>query len=197
MEKKFSDYLVLGGKLFVLNLLWILFSLPLITIGSSSCALCYVSLKLLDKKEGNIFKWFIKSFKDNLLQGTVMWLFVCPVIYSLFLSWNLVIQEEAGFVPIILCVFVTLFMLYTLIYVFPVISHYKNSLKSLIKNSLGIALHNFAPTLFLGIIIILCILIWQINKFTMIVGLFIMPVDIFYTICSKVNPIFKRLETNE
>ena len=46
--------IVKGLKLIVVNALWVICSLPIFTIGASSCAACYVCLKLLNDEEGNI-----------------------------------------------------------------------------------------------------------------------------------------------
>lgn len=198
MEKKgFVNCLILVGKLFVLNLLWIIFSIPIITIGASTCALCYVSLKLIKGQKGNLFAWFVKSFKDNIKQGTIMWLFTLPALYGVYLCWNTIIKEECGFFLIICALIYTLIMAFASIYTYPVISHYENIFKKQIRNSIIISLQNFNTTSFLVLFIALCVIVWTFNKYTMIGGLFIFPVTIFYIICAKLNPIFKRLEENQ
>lgn len=60
------------ADVFLLSLLWILFSLPVVTAGASTCALYYVSLKLAENKEGYLFPAFLKGFKEGLVQSTVI-----------------------------------------------------------------------------------------------------------------------------
>lgn len=61
------------ADVFLLSLLWILFSLPVVTMGASSCGLYYVSLKLAENKEGYLFRTFVKGFKEGFVQSTVIW----------------------------------------------------------------------------------------------------------------------------
>ena len=46
-----------------LNVLWLVCSLPIITIGASTTALYTVMLKLVKNEEGYIFKGFLHAFK--------------------------------------------------------------------------------------------------------------------------------------
>lgn len=62
----------------ILSILWFLFSLPIVTIGASTSALYYVTLKLAEDKEGYLFQSFLKGFKENFIQSTIIWaLFGC------------------------------------------------------------------------------------------------------------------------
>ena len=57
-----------------LNILWFICCIPIVTIGASTTALFYVTLKIAKNEEGNLTKAFFHSFKENLKQGTVIWL---------------------------------------------------------------------------------------------------------------------------
>ena len=56
-----------------LNILWFIFSIPIFTIGASTTALYYVSLKMVKDQESGIFSAFFSSFKENFKQSTIMW----------------------------------------------------------------------------------------------------------------------------
>src|SRR5574344_2987040 len=62
------------GNIVVLNLCWLLFSLPVITIGASTVAASSMAIKMIDGTEGYIFKGFVKEFGKNWKQGTILWL---------------------------------------------------------------------------------------------------------------------------
>ena len=47
-----------------LNILWFICSLPVVTIGASTTALFYVTLKMAKNEEGNITAAFFRSFKE-------------------------------------------------------------------------------------------------------------------------------------
>lgn len=67
--------------LIVLNLIFILSCIPIITIGASISALYYVCLKMLRGEDPYIWQNFWKSFRQNFKQSTVVWLlFLAAVV---------------------------------------------------------------------------------------------------------------------
>ena len=53
----------------VLNVMTVVFAIPIVTLGASLTAMNYVLLHLYRRDETYVTKMFIKSFKDNLRQG--------------------------------------------------------------------------------------------------------------------------------
>ena len=68
-----------------LNFFWILFSIPVITVGASTVAAMSVGLKMVDDEEGYIGKNFLKAFKENWKQGTILW--IITVLQSMRSIW--------------------------------------------------------------------------------------------------------------
>ena len=60
------------GDFMLLNVLWIICSLPIVTIGVSTSAYYYCMLKIVRDTDSGIVGMFFHSFKDNLKQGTVL-----------------------------------------------------------------------------------------------------------------------------
>ena len=58
----------------LLNLLWFVCSIPVVTIGAAATAVYSVTLKMVRNQEGYIIKSFFKAFRDNFRQATVIWL---------------------------------------------------------------------------------------------------------------------------
>ena len=66
--------------LFILNLLWVLCSLPIVTFGASTTAMYYCTMKIArDRDSGGVLSMFFHSFKDNLLQSTIIWVIMAFV----------------------------------------------------------------------------------------------------------------------
>ena len=53
------------GDLIVLNILWTICSIPIFTIGASTTAVYYVTLKLVRDEDDSTIKAFFRSFKSN------------------------------------------------------------------------------------------------------------------------------------
>ena len=80
------------GKIFILNLYWVICSLPIFTIGASTSALLYASMKLHDK-EGYVTSNFFSSFKENFKQATEIWLIY--LVIGILLGFDFVMGNQA------------------------------------------------------------------------------------------------------
>ena len=181
----------------LLNLLWIVFSLPVITIGASTCAAFYVTMKMVDEEEGYVARMFVKAFKENFKQGTIMWLFTAPCIYADYLIWQLVIKsDDINFVIILGAILYTAVIALVILYSYPLIARYKNSLRNIVKNAFGVSMLYFKKTLLILFLVILelAIIFW--NRYTLIAGAFIGPEFIIYTISGIAKRIFQKIERN-
>ena len=74
-------------NLFVLNALWALCSIPLVTIGASTTALFSVTRQWVKGKEPPLLSHFWKGFKENFLQATLIWIILATA--GVMLSVNL------------------------------------------------------------------------------------------------------------
>lgn len=178
----------------ILNFLWIVFSIPLVTIGASTCAAFYVNLKLVDNEDCNVFKDFIKGFKTNFKQGTVLWTFTAPCIYALCLMWQLIANEGASFVTGTGAVIFTSMVIFSFLYSYPMIARYENKLQKIIKNSIGLSIQFFKKTILLISFVALEIIIFGWLKKYFIFVLIFAPEFIIYTISIFSKKIFKDLE---
>lgn len=81
-----------------LNLLFVLFSLPVITIGASCCALHDTAMKIAENEEGYIFRNFVKVFRNKWRQSLKIWSVLLIVFAGLcmnFLFWT----RQQGIIP--------------------------------------------------------------------------------------------------
>ena len=63
-----------------LNFLWIIFSIPIVTVGASTVAAMSVGLKMVDDEEGYIGKTFLKAFKGVFTDNFTFGISTFPVI---------------------------------------------------------------------------------------------------------------------
>jgi len=149
-DSKFSQLLLKICYGCYLNLLWFVFSIPLITIGASTTALYYVSLKIVREEEHNITGMFIRSFKENFKQSTVLWLILLAVgivlggdYYILLHLRSISTGTPAVFWTLLLALLIAATIVYVIIlmYVFPLIASVVNTNFAMIKNSFFIGTH--------------------------------------------------------
>lgn len=134
------------GKLsdiIICNIMFVLFSLPLFTVGASMTALCRCMMKLIeDTEDALVARDFWRAFKSNFKQATAIWLLVALVILILigfFYAVNslLDVLGRAYLLPYFLMV--VLFLL-GVQYVFPIQARYKLRIRDTLKNAWLIAI---------------------------------------------------------
>ena len=168
------------GQIWWLDMLWLLTSLPLITIGASTTALIY-SLMKLRREEGYTVSNFFHSFKDNFRQSTVIWL-----IYALIgalLAWGLIFWNQTDLselkVPWALVVALALPYLCSLLYVFAVQSRFVNTVKDTIHYAVVLSVKHYGYTiqmlLVLGAVLYFNVtgIVW-VNFITLVIGVGLM-----------------------
>lgn len=142
------------SDLVILNLLWLVCSIPVITLGASTTALYSVVIKMVKDEESYIVKSFFSSFRENFKQATVIWgilLAVFSLLYVdfFFSSHTPVTGGELLFIPFAIVAILTVL---TSLYVFPMLAVFRNSIKKTLKNSLYMALAHLPFSAFIGLI---------------------------------------------
>ncbi len=178
-----------------LNFLWILFSLPILTAGASTAAAMSVALKMADDEEGYIGRGFVKAFKENWKQGTLLGIITAIAFYAVYLDFELVRASEDGSVLLLIIGIVSAFVaVMALSYSFPLIARYENTLSRTIQNSLHISRRFFGRTLLMLVIIWIEFLILQFNEIMLFFAIIIGPGLIIFTIAAFSKRIFVMLE---
>lgn len=181
-----------------INILWLVFSLPVITMGAATSAAFYVTLKMVDDEEGYIFPTFWKGFKSNFKQSTIMWCITAPCLYLGWLMWQYIIKGDAGALVIIGAIVYSAIVIVTNIYTYPLMARYENSLKQTVKNSFGICMQYFTKTLFMIFIIAIeigvFVILTYITKWALFAALLFGVEFVIYTISGMCKPIFIKIE---
>ncbi len=109
------------ADVFLLSVLWAVCSLPVITIGVSTSALYYVALKMARSHEGYLVRSYLKAFRENLGQATVLWMMLLAV--GLFLGadmyWVYGLESAAADVMFWVLFVLTVVYLLVAVMVFP------------------------------------------------------------------------------
>ncbi len=145
-------FIVKIGYIWYLNILWLVTSLPLITIGASTTALIYSSMKLL-KDDGYPTQNFFKSFKKNFRQSTAIWLIYLAVGALLALdlvAWNKQ-GQNVNFAQGLVFAILILYML-SFTYVFAIQSKFVNPVISTIRFSFILPFKHFKETILMVVV---------------------------------------------
>jgi len=143
------------ADLIILNLLAIVCSIPIVTIGASWTAMYFVTIRMVRKEESYIIRDFFRSFKENFKQATIIWLLALAAI-GIFAGDVVIyrmIPEQIPQALMIAVLVLAYLVLGTIIYAFPLLSRFHNTIKGTIKNGFLISLVN-VPYTFVFIILL-------------------------------------------
>lgn len=137
LDNRFYRFLNKIVDFLLLNFLWFLFCLPVITIFPATAAMFGVVRSWLRKEEPGTTKLFITLFKDNVKHGLILGV-VWALLGSLFTFNVFVGFQMDGSIKMILMPFLLIIIIlyfYTSIFVFPIMVNYQLNWMEVIKNS--------------------------------------------------------------
>ena len=178
-----------------LNILWVICSLPLVTIGAATAAAFSITLKMAEDTEGYVAREFFKAFKANLKQGIPAGILNLVFAYALYLDFQLFDAVEGN--PIwflILGIVGTVMCIGYFLYTYALMARYENTLLATIKNSMEISIKYFGRTMFLVVILAVELVIFFFNTTTLFLWVLIGPSVVFLTISGPAMHIFRDIE---
>lgn len=209
MKKFFSDSnpLIRGltklADLMWLNALFIITSLPIITIGASATALYYETMRIVAGEESYITKDYFRAFKENFRQATVIWL-ISALLLTLFgYTFYVTGKSQMENAHIIMGIFgiPIVLLVCMLLYVFPILARFENTTLNTAINALLISLSQLPKTVlmlvFSSVPVLLVLNSWKWFPLLVLGGFAIVA----YVNGSFMNKIFdkirKKQETSE
>ena len=127
-----------------LNILWFICCIPIVTIGASTTALYYTSLKIVRGEDHALTRMFFRSFRENFRQSTVLWLILLAAGLFLGADGYLVYRLRAASTgapavlwTLILALIIGAAVVYVivLLFVFPLVASVSNTNWAMLKNS--------------------------------------------------------------
>ena len=134
---------------FLLSVLWLVCSIPIVTIGASTTALYYVTLKMASDQEGKLWQQFLKSFRENWKEATIIWIgfLLVGVVLVIDVLYGLTSGTNLASAILIFSVVVGVLYLCMLSFVFPLLARVDNTPMAMIKMAGGVVVQNFLPVL--------------------------------------------------
>lgn len=151
LDSPVLDYVNTLLSYIVLNLLFILCCIPVITIGPALAALYAVMLREARKEYGYLYRGFLRAFREMFFQALGMSLFF--VAFVLFISFSMVFwYSYGGALPMAASVLLAVLMLLTLgagLYGFPLLARFQNTVRQTVRNAFGMTVAHAGYTVLL------------------------------------------------
>ena len=152
-DSPFSLFMGRVADIMILNILFLVFSLGIVTIGASYTALYCCTLKIKDDECVSAPKMFISSFKSNFRQSIVLFLILLIPLSLLFVEIMLAQKAAGNSTLVAVCASLSVFLIGgATSFVFPLQACFENSIGLTLKHSVLLSVSHFPTTLLLLLI---------------------------------------------
>lgn len=147
------------GDWIILNVLFVITSFPVVTLGMSLTAMYKVAMRRTRKESVYVVKEYFEACKEEWKQATKIWMVLLAVLFLFIFDFLYSIHLGK-----ILCIAVgSLIFIWTILFsfVFPLQARFENSLFNTLKNALYLAVRNFPRTILivlLNAIPVMCVI---------------------------------------
>ena len=90
------DFISTVADLIILNLLFVICSIPIVTFGAAYSAKYYVAMKKIRGEETGTVVPFFKAFKRNFKQSTIVWIIMLVAYRSYWSDWRWILYNGWG-----------------------------------------------------------------------------------------------------
>lgn len=188
-DSPFMQKMTFITNLLILNVLWILCSLPIITMGAATTAMYSVLFAYRRKETDSVLRPFFSAFKKNFLRSTLCWLVL--LFLGIALAYDAILLIYGAEMQLFLCIPVIIIAILVAIvgiYIFPQISMFENKPLAMVKNCFLLFMLNPIQSIAIMILdffpLILFLFIPQLFWFT-----FLLWVLVGIALCANVSSI--------
>lgn len=136
------------ADLLLLNLVFLITSLPIFTVGASLTALYTVAFRIGTKEEGGVIREYFRAFKSNFRIGTVMWLILLAIFVVCGVDIAIASNSEGLLKDIRFIFWAALALaMFVCAYAFPLASRFDNKPLIMLKNALLLSIAHFPRSL--------------------------------------------------
>lgn len=204
-DSRIMIFLSRVADLVILNILWLVCCVPVVTIGASTTAMYHVIRHWQKDSVSSIVRDFFQSFKEDFKQATPVYLILliptAAVVMNAMLIFN---PENSAAVPSYLLViwFISaLILLFISSFVYPVMAFFADSIFKTLRNAMVLALANLPRTILISILNLLPVILLFVNlSFFLQSSVFWLLIGgalVAYLNMSILKPVFKKLVPSE
>lgn len=159
-ENSFWNFMGKITDVACMSILWLLTSLPILTIGASTAAMYSFTLDAVQDEEGAVWHSYFSGFRKNFKKATVLWMLqlvlTAFLAVNLYAAWNFYLAKGIlGLGLFSLALFGVIVFVGTGFYVYPILVSYDFPVKKVIADSFVMAVGNPHVTLSVMVLFLL------------------------------------------
>lgn len=175
IDSPLMRFLTKLADLMILNIIFLITCIPVVTIGAAWTALYYVAMKMVRDEESGIIRSYLRSFCTNFKQATLLWLGVLAVTGVLAADYVILYRVDSPIAAAmntgILILGAALVMV--LQYLFPLLAKFDTSAKQTLKNACLLAVAKLPRTLLMVFCLVGSLIITFYNSYTLSIGILV------------------------
>ena len=204
-DSRIMIFLSRVADLVILNILWLVCCVPVVTIGASTTAMYHVIRHWQKDSVSSVVRDFFQSFKEDFKQATPVYLILLIPTVAVVMNAMLIFNpENSAAVPSYLLViwFISaLILLFISSFVYPVMAFFADSIFKTLRNAMVLALANLPRTILISVLNLLPVILLFVNlSFFLQSSIFWLLIGgalVAYLNMSILMPVFKKLVPSE
>lgn len=149
-----------AGNLVILNILWLVCSLPVITMGAATTAMYYTVFQMQTNAEETMFRPFFRAFAKNFKQATLLWIPILLIAAVLVLDVRyLFALNSSTFVGVVVFIVCAVFLMVQS-HLLPQLARFETTLKSVLSNGALLTILHMPSSLMMAVLNVLPVVIF-------------------------------------
>lgn len=160
------------GDIIILNLIFVVTALPVVTVGMALSALYTVAMKLARGEDPSVLREYIRAFWRNRKPATICWLIMAAAGALIFLDFRLAGAFGGTLYTVVRLLLAMIFGVWmlTFLYLFPYIARFENTVFHSVKNALFLSAAHLPSTVMMLVISIGLAVITLFTSRTFVIG---------------------------
>lgn len=192
-DNKFFTFMGKAFDVVVLNTIWLILCIPIITIVPATTALYYAMVKVVRRERSYAVKEYFRSFKRNFKQGVVFSVIALVLVFVMYIdfryAWELMQAGESSG-STYLGVFLVIAFLFSAMYAYvcPVLSRFEMKITGILKTAFVMATRHILTTLVLLVLLVGVLL----GCYILLPGMFFLPAVATLLASFLIERVFKK-----
>ena len=160
------------GDIIILNLIFVVTALPVVTVGTALSALYTVAMKLARGEDPSVLREYMRAFWRNRKPATICWLIMAAAGALIFLDFRLAGAFGGALYTVVRLLLAMIFGVWmlTFLYLFPYIARFENTVFHSVKNALFLSAAHLPSTVMMLVISIGLAVVTLFTSRTFVIG---------------------------
>ncbi len=165
-DSPFMRFMTLVTNLICLNLLWLLFCLPVVTAGAATTAMYSCVFRYITKTDDSVIKPFVGEFRGSFRAVMPVWILQLFIGAALGAECFYLVQGAQLWLKVIFAILIFIYAGVSA-YLYPLFARYEAPVKQMALNSVALAFKHLFSTVLMTLLNLLplVLLLWKPEEF--------------------------------